>query len=28
MGKGGTKNLLQAPEEDIPTHQLKKEESQ
>jgi len=26
-GKGGMKNVLQAPKEDIPTHQLKKEES-
>jgi len=28
MGRGGTKNVLQTPKEDIPKHQLGKEESQ
>jgi len=28
MGRGGTKNILQTSKEDIPKHQLKKEESQ
>jgi len=27
MDKGGTKNILQVPKDDIPTHLLEKEES-
>jgi len=27
MSRGGSKTVLQAPKEDMPTHQLKKEES-
>jgi len=28
MGKGSTKNVIQVPKEDMPTHQLQEEESQ